>query len=103
MTRVPESTQTKYSETIKLKTMTTGLNMTKSLIGTIVSASVSVLFTIIGGFVANALLIVFWLDDKIETNSLKVDNSVVQNTARVDSMVFENTKRFEEIYKILIK
>ena len=93
---MPESTQTKYSETIKLKTMTTGLNMTKSLIGTMVLA-------IIGGFVANALLIVFWLDNKIETNSLKVDNSVVQNTARVDSMVFENTKRFEEIYKTLIK
>ena len=60
------------------------------------------LVTVFGTLIANVLLIIFWLDSKVETNNLKVDNAVIQNTVRVDNMVSENSKRLEEVYKILI-
>ncbi|MCY4049313.1 MAG: hypothetical protein OXF24_06985 [Hyphomicrobiales bacterium] len=60
------------------------------------------ILTVAGGFIANALLVIFWFDGKVETNNLKVDNAVIQNTARVDSMVSENSKRFGEIYRIIV-
>ena len=60
------------------------------------------LLTIIGALLANVLLVIFWLDGKVETNNIKVDNAVIQNTARVDNMVSENSKRFREVYRIII-
>ena len=65
--------------------------------------AITAILTIIGAVLANVLLIIFWLDDKVETNNIKVGNAIIQNTVRVDNMVSENSKRFEEVYKILIR